>query len=423
MSDCIAITRTGSPIYFGSEAGARGELDTVPFIERLVATYTGRIIVFGALRGDVPPDDEHVTYINIDMRDVNPSGDEARFTRPDVLIERIMPYAQIIAEYQPKCVFDCWGATPTWSWTGNPNGALPYDFAVLYSAPMLFVMKYLNEVNGFTPRFGIVTDPKCYKRDLEMATIWPEIIPAAVLSQEKRMWDRKLQGKRFRTWAAYARCENWLTWQWECIPNTNDFPCVIMANTHVNAGLLAPGRDEVWLEILNEVPDDTVVFGSGWDKVPYAEWDRLRYVGVLPTTDDVRAALAQCYGGPMICQMPGFMTTKARIYAMSGALPLAYGLINDDPHPLAYDRDCRVFAPNDMLRWIAGRDVEGQTCLNISDKRREFLINHILELTTPNFSLLDHLLSEINDMTREGMQSVCKRPLWLDQFGGYVCHE
>lgn len=400
----LILTRTGSPIMYGKDTSARGEADTIPIFEHLINWYPGPVIVLGALRGDIPQDTERVRYVTMpEIGDVIEKG-LVRYIKPKILEERTLPIAQLIADSDPLCFIETMGPTPTWSWPDNPNCALPYDFAILYSAPILYTMNYCATRLG-TRRCGIVTDPKCYKRDSEMGSMWPGVIPSAILSQENRIWDRKIIGTKFRCHAVHAHCEYWHTDGMEYIgPHEKIGDCMIAANTHVGASLLERGRDEVWLEILSQAPDGTTICGNGWDRVPYKEWGRLNWIGCLPTLQHVYDNLRWYKGGPMIPQTRGFNTTKPRLYALNDCCPYMYG---DGTQHLTYDVDERVLPLDHYSRWPAAMSNGG-----ITDAQRADTIAHVLEATKLNWTTLHNLIRDI--------ESCDMGPEWLATYGGYV---
>ena len=395
--NAIIVCRTGSPIYYDDNGTPRGDADTVPLIKYLAETYDGLVIVIGAQRG-TPPDYPNLKCVLLDTHfDENDRVAylEAKF---DAYVEEVK---HVAGDHHIECCIEMFGAPPTWSWPGNPNYARTQGFAVRYSAPQLYVMHKLK-----LKRYGIVTDPKVYKRDLEMASIWPECRPLAVLSQESRVFNKKMYDQQYKIRAVYSGCEFWLTrdmkpreYRWP-----KEHPMMIAANSHVGkTGLIRHDRQGLWQEIIDACPNGTAICGTGWDWLD--DQGRLRMLGTLPTMRDVLSSLSNSVAGPMIPQYPGFNSTKPRLYALAGCAPLPYGPAGCRFPDWAYDRDERLLDLNSPWRF-PGPKFDAKP-----DDYVEY-IERVLDITTPDFTLLDQLI----DATRS---NVPVNAAWYEKFGGY----
>lgn len=418
----VAIIRTGSPYFVsGGGASARGELDTDGFLRYLLTRDDLDVVFFGSIRGDYEClRDAGLHVIDIDEKWQGYGPGELTFLSDEALRERFDPYVQELAAMEPVCFVESAGPTPSWSWSENPNFASVYDFAIRWSAPPLYAMHMIQ-----APRYTVVTDPKCYKRDLEMSLMWPECIPRAVLSQEDRVFDKTIGGTPYKVHAAYAACEYWFTaWlhQWvnleECFHQPDghsgyQHDLHIAANAHLTENRLPKGRTDLWGDILRRCPpDETRVCGAGWDKHPLYEERPDMFVGVLKTFEEVLTHMASGRGSPMIPQWPGFNSTKIRLHAMMGSCPYPFGG-EDYFHPMTYDRKERVLSLSHPARWIDGPP-------DLSSSQRCDTIHLVLEKTKPNFSKLDALVDRTIESRRAGVPIKFESDEWLSQFGGYV---
>lgn len=399
MRRTIAVTRTGSPFFVsGVGSSARGDLDTEPVVRHLAARGDCDIVYFGVIRNaEALPD--NVRVIDVDARQFDRYSDDSHVE------ECLKPYVDQLRDMEPLCMIDLFGAVPTWSWVANPNYAMVFDFGIKYSAPALYAIHKLK-----LPRFGIVTDPKCYKRDMEMGSIWPEIVPQAVLSQETLQFKKSICNTKFLCHAVYAACEYWLTDVF--CPEQKEFEKThdisIASNTHLGENRLPKGRENLWTEILERCdPASTRISGAGWEKHPFyylPEW-RESFVGVLKGFDNVLEHIGRGRGGPMIPQWPGFNSTKPRLYALMGSVPYLYG-DGSSQYDMTYDRDARVLPLNHPSRWVNGppHSYDAQETIEL-----------VLKNTVPDYSKLDALVDRILAGT-----VTYPDPAWLKEFGGYV---
>lgn len=396
----FVVMRTGSPIYFNDQQGARGDQDTVPIIQYLLDAGHD-IVLFGPWRGELP---EGLRGVFVDTSLFNEKS-----SREEIL-EAIDPAVEQLRQYDPKFCLEFWGPPPTWSCPWNPNGARVFGFGTRYSLPMLYAIEQLQ-----LERYGIVTDPKCYKRDLEMATMWRHIEPRAVLSQEERTFKRETQGVKYTCHIKYAACEFWLTRGMERLePVPKEFPCGIAANTHIGKTGLSTFIDRfpLWREILDDCPDGTALCGTGWPEAFTHQTDaeRFNFFGELPTMGDVLDLLNRCVGGPMIPQWPGFNSTKPRLYALANCVPMLYG---NGKQKYTYDRDERITPLTSMWRWPNGLDLFK---LGMGWQGTNEYLEYILERTEPNFSMLDDL---IDGGYAGGYRGASNKDAWIKKFGGY----
>ena len=377
--------RTGSPFYTKTiRSRPTGEFDT-----RAIWNYCKRVhnaTFVGPLAG---PSEENMIQVDIKGWD--------EFTAGPEIIERLDPIVEKCRELNPKMVIVVEGATPTWSWPENPNCALVFAFCIRYNLPALYIIHKLN-----IPRISIVTDPKCYPRDSEMTTIWPNIMPAAVLSQENATWTKIIQGKRVQFNAVASGVEFWNTTYWH-VPPTRELKDKVVAtaaNAHFKNTRLHKHRHQAWEDVwknwLPEHKHETVVCGKGWDKHEFFDSDV--FIGVVKTHQDAWRVMSRGHYGPVLPQKEGFNSTKPRLHALVNSVPLLYG----DGGYMTYDKDERILPLNHPAR-IRTDGLEGviKRCHNIKQE----IIEEVLEKTTPDFKMLD-------DVIEFG-----PRP----EFGGYKC--
>ena len=378
----IMVTRTGSPCYVNNKGSKpRGDLDTDPLIRYLALRDDINVVYFGVIRNakDLP---ENVSVINVPVQHIDYllTGRDIEKIWADSLHE--------LREMNPVGCIEMFGATPSWSWVDNPNGAMTQDFAVKYSLPPLWAMHKLD-----IPRYGVVTDPKCYKRDLEMVSCWKNIVPRAVLSQEDTVIKRKMNGYPVEIEAVYAACEFWLTTGFDQYSHRGEGH-VVCANTHHKA---YKGREELWWEILMRCPEATKLCGQGWDKISVP--NHVTNCGIMPDLEATLAFIRSGEEGVCIPQKPGFNTTKPRLYALQNTVPRLFG---NGKHEWTYDRDERILPLNHPARFDSGQPYD-----------HDEVIQMILDKTTPDFSKLDRLIDSILD----GRDHTTAE--WRQEFGGY----
>lgn len=386
------VMRTGSPFFTVGQNSPIGERDTLGIWKW--ARDRGGVFV-GVVRGD-EHEHEHVHRINVNGWD--------ELISSKTVISQLDPVARELETLKPCCAVVVEGAPATWSWPDNKNFAMVRAFSVRYTLPTLYLLHKLG-----IPRISIITDPKVYPRELEMATCWPGIRPAACLSQEDTTFPKRCQDEQYRVHAKYAACEHWCTITDERVQNTRRGPSVrTCAHSHFNDGRLARGRELLWQLVLNEFIDlptrDLKVLGRGWDR-----WPSEHFVGTVKTHDEVMRFLAEGMCGPMIPQKAGFNTTKPRLHALAGNVPLLWGR---GVHPMTYDRDCRLYETAHECRideTANGFTEAWARCWDMGETRRQEVIERVLERTQPNFDVLERCILAAADGRLPNYQ----------EFGGY----
>lgn len=358
------------------DVGARGGGDAYPILQWLGENYPGDVIAVGQLRGDPPPG---VLSCDISMKGLDLPGRDGFFDVKD-FEERMQPSLEFLREHEVGCWFDMFGPTPSWSHPDNPAYANVYDFGVLYSLPQLWLMHKLDK-----PRYGIVTDPKCYKRDGEMATMWPNITPRAVLSQENRIWKKKIQGKTFTISAIAAGCEFWQTWNMKrADPCVKQHDFLVASNVHASSSQLPARRRDLWERLVDELPDGTVICGHGWDEAAHS-LDRFDYRGCLKSVHEVYDLMRQSRAGVMVPQTLGFNSTKPRLYALNNCAPYFYS----EDQAYVYDVEAVILERDSEWRWFGHLPTRHN-----DDAAREEYIDLILERTKPDFTTLSNLIAD-----------------------------
>jgi len=394
----ILLTRTGSPLYCDDTKATspKGEADTLPFFRWLInqghdVRYFGRV---------VNPENSPGQVYSVPLNGVDEWSSE------DDIRERCEDLIEEVRLWGPVCCLDMFGYSPTWSTPKNPRFSSVQAAAIRYSLPQLLLMHELN-----LPRVGVVTDPKCYKRDLEMASIWPNVRPVAVLSQEQTTIPKRMLDKQFMIHAVNAGCEFWHVWDWEPYEWLSDkrHDVVQMGHAHLKTSRIKnDGRQDIyeawWCD--REELNDPIVYGTGWEgqDVPWG--------GTLPTLHDVRQVMQKSYGGPMIPQKYGFNSTKPRIHALSGSCPFIYG--NDPGNPFTYDVDERIL-PIDH----PGRIMEEESLAHYMNRfgrgNFEELRLEVLDKTEPDFSKLIDCIAALE------AEEDTDTDAWRQEFGGYQC--
>lgn len=420
MSDraTVVVARTGSPYFVGDDGvSANGEADTQCVIDHLAdAGYN--VVYFGLCNGEERLRKD-VILMKPNMKGVDENATE------DELKERLDPLIAHLQELRPICCVNVAGAPASWSWPKNPNGAFTQAFAVRYSAPCLYMIHRCG-----LPRVCVITDPKVYQRDCEGATMWPQVQPIAVLSQEETTFAKRIQDKKYKVVAKYAGCEYWRTEGMQRILRIytaiKNRTITTAAHSHYGRGALGVGRDDVWPLILDKYLSDeneaghclsTRICGKMWEGHPTQRKYPEVFVGCLENERKVHELLREGYCGPMIPQKKGFNTTKIRLHALNLNAPLPYGRGG----PYTYDADARVVPLDSPFR--IDEDPDGlkkavDYTMTHGDARLEY-VNDVLEKTKPNWWLLDECVARLTDM--EWRADAIKQNLeWVNLFGGYV---
>ena len=351
----ILVTRTGSPFYSCGQKGfpdMMGIWDYLRTRQDYTATYVGHVV--GPDRGSM---------IRWPVKGLNRDLDT------EYIEEMWAESLEKCRELNPTHIVVLEGATPTWSWPDNPTAARIFDFGLRYSAPALWLCHKLK-----IPRVSIITDPKCYPRDSEMTTIWPECRPHSVLSQENCWINKTIQGKPLKIEAVYAKCEYWLM-------HGRAYPIIQGKNYSAFRGnqmaqfkelRLRKGREESWRKILAAFHGcDLKIAGKGWDG-----WPKEVFTGWVDGFDGLLKFLGEGIAGPMIPQKVGFSSTKPLMHAVMGNCPLFF----DD-----YDSACRVLPANHTCR-------SPQRPGSLSTQFLLDTCERVKEACTIDFTMLDRVL-------------------------------
>jgi hypothetical protein len=204
-----------------------------------------------------------------------------------------------------------------------------------------------------TPRVVCVTDVRCYPREQEL-TYLPGSVPCAVLSQEQRSYEFRVLRKRFRVDAVHAKLETFRTRKWPRLPVNRDAPWDVtcLAHAHQTDARIAKGRAGVWKWILRDLPDSGLkwrIVGNGWPEE----------TGIRPVQHvGVSAVLHDSVCGPLVGMGTGWHSPKYSEYALSGCVPLPYGMDTELYRYGSYDEDHGAFANSarlvEVARWLRG---------------------------------------------------------------------
>lgn len=290
----ILVTKYGMKFYPGISSNPIGEQGETEGMLRHLVSQGHEVGFFGQHAGEI----EGVRFFKPNIDGLNDNSTE---------------------KYQEECwakdlemVGSDWdhaiqvnGMAPTFSWIGNPRGALLQAFAVRYCGPWLNILQKLR-----LPRICINNDPRSYPRDQEMSYGWTFTRPAVLLDQ----WDKEILmrvgGKTYLRKSEYGCCESW-----NCLPvreNKKKTPVVIIAHSHFEDGIRSKG-DWSQLSLLFERFPDLKVYGKGWP-----EGDRfpgpVNPAQVLDIANEAMCAY-------VVDHTPGFKTGKPYVLTSQGCVP------------------------------------------------------------------------------------------------------
>lgn len=385
----IVVTKTGQAINMDDGVSPRGELDTPPLLRWLGSRDDINVIFLGHVRGDVP---DNIAWFNFDSKHIVDMDDVKE--RCDPVIDEVLSICI------PLFVLNSTGCAFTWC---SPDGTNElYQSTIAYSSCPTYLMSRIG------PRVCLVTDPKCYPIEGDITLRYDgRLRPVAVLSQEDVVFPKSIRKQKYEVHGVYSGCENWLTWEWEQIKRDKIVDVAICQNGHFKDTRTNPkrytfSRAEEWETILEHSDrSNTQLCGKGWNTD--ADW----YHGVLKHTLEVRHFLAEGERGTMLPQKNGFMTTKARILALSNCAPCFYGAGNEDTR-FVYDAHERVLPFDHEARLPHGRSIVEHRLFDHSA-----VIEEVLEKTTPDFSKLLKLIDAFID-------GPVFDEAWVKEFGGYV---
>lgn len=358
----VALWRSGTVLYSDNHLASpvAGNQDALGVL-RYLKDSDHDVCIFGAAKGafDVP-------VFNVDMRGLDDvSSPEEFHQRTDAAIEELRAW-------KPDCLLNVAGASPTISDPGNPWGVGTLMWATRTVFPGLKACHVLD-----VPRHVIINDPRNYPKDHEMH-YWPRAIPASLMSQRTSTFKRIVRGKQIEYNEVYSRCENW--WSYGMLRRvglpTQKKP-VVLAHAHFGDARVSKNgtREQCWREVLGAAITPPDIIGSGWGET---EWKN-QWRGIVKH-DEVQEILSQYECGPMLPIESDFLTGKLREYALAGCLPRP---IVSNTH--TYDIN-EVYVPIDHHTRIRA----GESWDSMSD---DSWIDHLLEVTTPNFDALERVLA------------------------------
>lgn len=418
----VVVTKTGTPAYVGGIATARGEGETASVLQHLIDRGDVRVVYFGSCRGYEnwgPYTSGQLIVMDPSMTGIFSGNETPRFSDAAPMAERIDPYIAQLLEHDVSCWLDMTGPEVSWSWPANPRWASCLLWSARYSGPAKYAMHQVFQKQR-APRFCIVTDPKCYPRDGEMATGWDGLKPRAVLSQETTTFDRTLMEKYCKIKTVYAACEYWLTEGFDRVERVKRLDLAIAANGHLTdarVGGRGKGRCseskryQAWSGVLEQCnPNQTRICGAGWENHAYqTDPERSQmFVGVLPDLNAVLDHIASGFGSPVLPQKRGFNTTKPRLHALCDSVPYLY---TGSEGTLYYDIDERILPMNHPARWV-------DKMPKLTAEQHREAVDLVLRNTTPDFSKLDHLVDRA--IANDNMMYDYRNEDWVNTFGGYV---
>lgn len=382
----ILVAKTGGAISVGRSTAKSEGFETVNVIWHL-NKMGHKVILFGVVNGDTKMIEDHCQIIrpNLDgmKEDVTPGEFE----------ERMAPALEEIRDLKPCVWINMFGGGYSRS---IPTGETKMmAAAVRYSAPILYVCSKMC-----IPRVMVVSDPKTILREIEI-TRYPQLVPAAILSQWDNVRKQSLFGSRYRVVDKHAKVEYWET---QHLPINLDlsnkrYDIVVAANTHADNGKVDGGRMETWHQILDGFKGNVAICGDGW----YGWEPKEQWLGVLPNRDRVHELMHQGWAGPMIPQVNGFATTKIRLKAMQGCVPIPHGRGG----PLTYDLRGEIIPLDHPCRVLGKYDLE--RAFQYARNHRQEMLHMVLEKTRPDFSMLDEVVDLVqNGYTLEGFGGMKK---------------
>ena len=272
---------------------------------------------------------------------------------------------QVALEFDPECIVTVIGPSGSVALPGGD--ARTQAFCANYCGPVVKVWNALPNVK----RVCILNDPRNIIRLREL-----DVFPDAVLSQTNADIPFRIGDRHFIRHYRYHKTQNW------GLPERATGPrgegCVVLAHSHIEDARVGRDRDRVWDYIRSMLPSDTVYRGRGWPDGP------------IPA-GEVHEFLQQFAWGPMIPIAEGWVTAKFGQYARANCCPRPY----DAGGYFTYDSQYLMIPENHPIRWC-GQDQDLPEWLDWAN-----------EITQPDFSSLDEVLSDLN-----------KLPLY-DVYGGY----
>jgi hypothetical protein len=382
----VLVMRTGSAWHLDEKGlTPEGEGKDSMAVIRALKSRGYDVILAGRLRGRVEGC-RHVDW-NVKHGDVYWHHKKECTAECDRVVEELRPM-------NPQVCVNVVGQCPTLSDVNNDRDVIVQDFSAKYVLPGLRIVQDLA-----LPRICVVNDPRQYPRDQEM-NYWKHVVPAAVLSQERRIFPRKILDCRYEINTAAAGCQNWWSLGEEQLRSSRQMEVMVIAHSHFRDGRVNKKRAEVWAWILKDMAHRYVVYGKGWDG-----WGD-EYPGFVKP-GEVLPLLRTAVCGPMIPIYEGFVTAKLRQYALSGAVPLLYGrgvewlTYDKQEHHVAHDEELRFCNPRERDNLIQRALRDSLWAKNWCDE--------IVSRTRPDFSMLYVAV----DALAEGRRDVAN-------LGGYV---
>jgi hypothetical protein len=258
-------------------------------------------------------------------------------------------------EFAPDVIITVIGPSGCASIPGR--GKRVQAFCANYCAPVVSVWNALPEI----PRVCILNDPRNIIRLHEL-----EVWPSAILSQTNSSTQFRVADTNLIRHYRYHKVQNW------GLPDVsfgdNSVGVAILAHRHDTDPRVSRNREEVWAYIDQLLEGERVYrHGRGWPEGPIT---------------DVKSFLQRHRWGPMIPIADGWVTAKFGQYARYGCCPRPY----DAGGYLTYDSQYLMIPEGHPLRWNGGNQIHHEW------------IHMAVEMTEPDFSSLDNVLSDYKSL-------------------------
>lgn len=310
--------------------------------------------------------------------------------------------------------------------------AQPQMCSMIYSLPAV----WLAHESGI-PTIDVITDVRSYPTEVELHGSLRGAAPVAVLSQERAATRPTRRGVPGVLRAVRSGAEFWPAKALESVepPDLAEEPDLLVstaAHSHVHepkfegsahdgGRRLAAWRDVLvpWLSSSARARRLTRVCGTGWELMAREYPDV--FMGTVPTIRDAMRLMSRGLGGPVMPQRRrslDVLTTKPRYHAMSGSVPMLRGrggpwTYDRDGEILPLDHPCRIGDDGGIDAVIAG--------LRRSKTMRSDVVAEVLARTTPDFSVLERVMTEVRGLSADEARSrLMTREGWGDEYGGLV---
>lgn len=363
-----ATFRTREDCRRGSPSGEVGETEG---LIRYLISQGHDVAYFGQMRGEI----EGCTYIPSCLRTIDDDPLDHESTWEDQQAAWAIDHMNVLQWGEPDMYITVAGYSVTMSFIENPNFTTVQAASVRYCGPVLGMYRSLG-----LPRIVVNNDPRTYPKDQEMSLIDPGLRPAALLDQY--VGPAKTQvvgGTKYKRHSCYACPESWA--YLDEYHNTGEYPCVILAHSHVHDGIKQRGRMIAWENVIDR---PWPIYGKGWEWLESDAWNG--HVNPREVID-ILASHATC---PMVAH-EHFYTGKPYMLNSCDCIPILYG--DGDPYtadPLGkwepMDSPHRIRKPGDLSTVVERVTSDLAYWREVWDERLK-----------PDYTKLDELITYVDE--------------------------